>query len=176
MCLLNVDFKACISSFSFFTKLYPLINFEKCFLFHLKCSFCSQDIQIFVILSYHSFSRGGLIFIGRDVTKVKSHESFCRLFFFLLWDINFLLTIALFEVLHYNFPSILSSQCLIFFKLLTILWLFTLLLNWFLPHQDKKNHNQLTTKDKKDWWTNWDKFPYGDHFMYFLIYFRYYWA
>ena len=82
MCLLNVDFKACISSFSFFTKLYPLINFEKCFLFHLKCSFCSQDIQIFVILSYHSFSRGGLIFIGRDVTKVKSHESFCRLFFF----------------------------------------------------------------------------------------------
>ena len=35
----------------FFTKLYPLNNYEKCFVFYLKCSFCFRDIQIFVFSS-----------------------------------------------------------------------------------------------------------------------------
>ena len=47
--------KACISyflsNFYFFTNWWPLKNYEKCFLFHLKTSFCSRDIQIFVIFS-----------------------------------------------------------------------------------------------------------------------------
>ena len=34
--------------FLFFTKLQPFKNYEKCFLFHLKTSFRSRDIQIFV--------------------------------------------------------------------------------------------------------------------------------
>ena len=37
--------------FIFFTKWQPLKNYEKCFLFHLKISFCSQDIKFFVIFS-----------------------------------------------------------------------------------------------------------------------------
>ena len=43
--------------FYFFTKWEPFKNYEKCFLFHLKSSFCSGDIQIFVIFSLllHSF-------------------------------------------------------------------------------------------------------------------------
>ena len=53
-------FKACVryflSNFDFFTKWYSLKT-EKCFLFHLKSSFHSQDIQIFVIfpLPFHTF-------------------------------------------------------------------------------------------------------------------------
>ena len=35
----------------FFTKSHPLNNYEKFFLFHLKNSFRSQDVQIFVFLS-----------------------------------------------------------------------------------------------------------------------------
>ena len=38
-----------LSNFSFFTKWQPFKNYEKCFLFHLKSSFRSWDIQIFVI-------------------------------------------------------------------------------------------------------------------------------
>ena len=54
-------FKACVryflSNFYFFTKSLPLKNYEKCFLFHLKSSFRSRDIQIFVIFSLplHTF-------------------------------------------------------------------------------------------------------------------------
>ena len=43
--------KACVryflSNFYFFTNSYLFKNYEKCFLFHLKGSFRSQDIQIF---------------------------------------------------------------------------------------------------------------------------------
>ena len=35
----------------FFTKKKPFKNYEKCFLFHLKSSFRSRDIQIFVFPS-----------------------------------------------------------------------------------------------------------------------------
>ena len=37
--------------FLFITKWWSFKNDEKCFLFHLKGSFCSPDIQIFVFLS-----------------------------------------------------------------------------------------------------------------------------
>ena len=41
--------------FLFLTKWQPFKNFEKCFLFHLKSSFCSGDIQIFVFPSFPLF-------------------------------------------------------------------------------------------------------------------------
>ena len=40
-----------LSNFDFFIKWLTFKNYEKCFLFHLKSSICSQDIQIFVIFS-----------------------------------------------------------------------------------------------------------------------------
>ena len=47
--------KACVRyffiKFLFLTKWEPFKNYEKCSLFHLKSSFCSRDIQIFVFLS-----------------------------------------------------------------------------------------------------------------------------
>ena len=50
--------KACIRYFllifCFFTKLQPFEKYEKYLLFHLKSSFCSRDIQIFVIFSFLS--------------------------------------------------------------------------------------------------------------------------
>ena len=35
----------------------PIKNYEKCFLFHLKSSFHSQDIQFFIVFSlpFHTF-------------------------------------------------------------------------------------------------------------------------
>ena len=36
------------NKFLFFTKWQPFKNYGRCFLFHLKSSFCSPDIQIFV--------------------------------------------------------------------------------------------------------------------------------
>ena len=51
----TILFKACLcyflSNFYFFTKWQPFKNYEKCFLFNLKSSFCSRDIQIFVFFS-----------------------------------------------------------------------------------------------------------------------------
>ena len=54
-------FKACdcyfLSNFYFSQNDSPLKNYEKCFLFHLKSSFRSRDIQIFAIfpLLFHTF-------------------------------------------------------------------------------------------------------------------------
>ena len=45
MCLLF------FSKFLFFTKWSPFKNYKRCFLFHLKSSFHSRDIHIFVFLS-----------------------------------------------------------------------------------------------------------------------------
>ena len=53
--------KACdhyfLSNFYFFTKWQLFKSYEKCFFFHLKSSFFSQDIQIFVLfcLPFHTF-------------------------------------------------------------------------------------------------------------------------
>ena len=41
--------------FLFFTKLWPPKNYDKCFLFYLKSSFRSWDIQIFVFSSSRLF-------------------------------------------------------------------------------------------------------------------------
>ena len=55
------NIKACVrhflSNFCFSTKWYPFQNYEKCFLFHQKSSFHSQDIQTYVIFSlpFHTF-------------------------------------------------------------------------------------------------------------------------
>ena len=46
----------------------PFKNDEKCFLFHLKSSFCSQDNYIFV-LTFWSCSRNGLIRKIRLISK-----------------------------------------------------------------------------------------------------------
>ena len=47
--------------FHFFTKEKPLINYEKSFLFHLKSSFRSQDIQLFLFLSSRLFSMSVIV-------------------------------------------------------------------------------------------------------------------
>ena len=51
----SVIFKACVCYFLwnyyFFIKWLPFKNYKTCFLFHLRRSFRSQDIQIFVIFS-----------------------------------------------------------------------------------------------------------------------------
>ena len=51
----NIILKACVcyflTNFLFFTKWYFFKNYERCFLFHLKSSFPSRDIQIFVFPS-----------------------------------------------------------------------------------------------------------------------------
>ena len=54
--------KACVcyflSIFYFFNKWQPFKNYKKCFLFYLKSSLCSQDIQFFIIFPFFSkFSR-----------------------------------------------------------------------------------------------------------------------
>ena len=51
---LKLLFKACVRYFSsnfYFHQMIALQNYEKCFLFHLKSSFRSRDIQIFVFSS-----------------------------------------------------------------------------------------------------------------------------
>ena len=52
------QFKACVryflSIFLFFHLLIALQKLLKCFLFHLKSSFCFQDIQIFVFFLFFS--------------------------------------------------------------------------------------------------------------------------
>ena len=56
-----IFFKACahyfLPNFYFFIKWLAFKNYEKCFLFHIKSSFHSRDIQIFVIFSlpFHTF-------------------------------------------------------------------------------------------------------------------------
>ena len=58
-----ISYKACV--LYCFTKRRHLNNYEKCFLFHLKSSFRSKDIQLFVFFpSFSTFSR----FRGLDET------------------------------------------------------------------------------------------------------------
>ena len=46
------QFKACVRYFPFIQQMIALLgNYEKC-LFHLKSSFRSRDIQIFVFLTF----------------------------------------------------------------------------------------------------------------------------
>ena len=50
--------------FLFFHQMIALQNYEKCFLFHLKSSFHSRDIQFFVFLSFPLFLPVGHCFRG----------------------------------------------------------------------------------------------------------------
>ena len=61
-----------LSHFYFFTKRQPFKDYEKCFLFHLKSSFSSQDIKIFVVffLPSHIFQ------IQKD--KWRWNNSWCH--------------------------------------------------------------------------------------------------
>ena len=56
--------------FIFFIKWQTFKNYEKCFLFHLKSSFCSRDIQIFVTsyLPFHTFQ------IQKDKWKWNNYD------------------------------------------------------------------------------------------------------
>ena len=55
----HVFFKACVCyffiKFLFFHQMIALQKLKKCFLFHLKSSFCSRNIQIFVIFPFLHF-------------------------------------------------------------------------------------------------------------------------
>ena len=61
ICEITNLLKACVhyflSNFCFLTKWQSFKNYEKCFLFHLKSSFYSRDIQFFLIfpLLFHTF-------------------------------------------------------------------------------------------------------------------------
>ena len=61
------------SNFYFFTKWDSFKNYEKCFLFHLKSSFRSGDIQIFVLLFFPLFLPVGHCFGGWSKINLKVH-------------------------------------------------------------------------------------------------------
>ena len=63
-----------IKFYFFFTKWQPFKNFEKCFLFHLKSSFRSRDIQFFVFLSFPLFLPVGHCFRGWSKINLKVHD------------------------------------------------------------------------------------------------------
>ena len=50
--------EVCVLYFLYFTKINYFKSYKKCFLFHLKSSFCSQGIQFFVIFSLFSRLKG----------------------------------------------------------------------------------------------------------------------
>ena len=55
---------AIFTKFLFFHQMIALKNYEKCFLFHLKSSFRSRDIQIFVFPAFPLFLPVGHCFGG----------------------------------------------------------------------------------------------------------------
>ena len=62
------------SNFYFFTKWKTFKNYEKCFLFHLKSSFCAWDIQFSVFLSFPFFLPVGQCFRGWSKINLKVHD------------------------------------------------------------------------------------------------------
>ena len=58
----------------------PFKNYEKCFLFHLKSSFRSRDIQIFVFFSlpFHTFRNGCFGIFTKTIKRFGT--SFCCTF------------------------------------------------------------------------------------------------
>ena len=60
--------------FLFLTKWQPFQNYEKCFSFHLKSSFHSQDIQIFVFLSSPLFLPVSHCFRGWSKINLKVYD------------------------------------------------------------------------------------------------------
>ena len=63
------------SNFYFSTKRWPFKNYKKCFLFHLKSSFCSWDIQLFVFLSFPFFLLVDHCFTGWLKINLKVHDA-----------------------------------------------------------------------------------------------------
>ena len=74
----GTSFEACVLlffiKFLFFTKWWPFKNYEKCFLFHLKSSFHSRDIQFFVFLSFPLFLPVGHCFRGWLKINLKVYD------------------------------------------------------------------------------------------------------
>ena len=68
------NFKACVSYFSFLHQMIPLNNYEKCFLFHLKSSFHSQEIQVFVFPSSPLFFHFGNCFRVWSKINLKVYD------------------------------------------------------------------------------------------------------
>ena len=60
--------------FLFFTKWQLFQNYEKCFLFHLKSSFPSRDIQIFVFLFFTLFLPVSHCFRGWSKINLKIYD------------------------------------------------------------------------------------------------------
>ena len=58
----------------FFNKLLPFKNYEKCFLFHLKRSLRSRDIQIFVFPFSHLFLPVSHCFRGCSKINLKVYD------------------------------------------------------------------------------------------------------
>ena len=60
--------------FIFFAKWKPFKNYKKCFLFHIKNSFHSLDIQIFVFPSFHLYLPVGHCFRGLSKINLKVYD------------------------------------------------------------------------------------------------------
>ena len=79
MLVILSSFKACVCYFLlnyyFFTKWWPFKNYEKCFLFHLKSSFHSWDLQIFVLWSFPLFLHVGHCFRGWLKINLKVYDA-----------------------------------------------------------------------------------------------------
>ena len=62
------------SNLFFFTKWQPFKSYEKCFLFCLRSSFCSWDIQFFVFLYFPLFLPVGNCFRRWSNIRLKVHD------------------------------------------------------------------------------------------------------
>ena len=60
--------------FLFFTRSQPFKNYGKCFLFHQKISFRSQDIPVFKFLSTHLFLPVSHCFRGCLKINIKAYD------------------------------------------------------------------------------------------------------
>ena len=74
-----VRLKLVTAIFHFFIKRQLVKNYKKCFLFHLKSSFLSWDILIFVFPSSHLVLLFGHCFRGWLKTNLKVYDFICCL-------------------------------------------------------------------------------------------------
>ena len=117
---LTITFIADISlllfiKFLFFTKWQLFKNYEKCCLFHLKSSFCSQDIQFFVFSSSSLFFPVSHCFRGWFKRNLKIYDVINCLNKNFITHFVWYLEKEIYKVWHWNCP-------LISIKLGTFLW------------------------------------------------------